>query len=100
MGQTILSAYGYRVLTANSGQKAVEILTQNNPPIDLLITDLVMPLMSGRELMEQARKLHPRLRILCTSGYAWPGNREDDPSYLQKPFTSQDLLLKVKQMLA
>ncbi|MEY4386080.1 MAG: hypothetical protein RLY20_1363 [Verrucomicrobiota bacterium] len=100
MGQTILSAYGYRVLTANAGQKALEILSQNNPPVDLLITDLVMPLMSGRELMEQSRKINPRLRILCTSGYAWPGNLEDDPSYLQKPYTSQDLLLKVKQMLA
>jgi CheY-like chemotaxis protein len=88
------------VLTANSGQKALELLTLNNPPVDLLITDLVMPLMSGRELMEQARKLHPRLRMLCTSGYAWPGNREDDYAYLQKPYTSQDLLLKVKQMLA
>jgi len=100
MGQMILSAYGYKVLTANSGQKAVEILSKYNPRVDLLITDLVMPVMSGRELMEQARKLSPSTRIVCTSGYAWPVSREEDPAYLQKPFTSQDLLLKVKQALS
>ncbi len=100
VGQMILASYGYKVLTANSGAKAVEILSKNDPPVQLLITDLVMPLMSGRELMEQARKLSPGLRIICTSGYAWPMSREEDPSYLQKPFTSQELLLKVKQALA
>jgi CheY-like chemotaxis protein len=100
VGQTILSAYGYNVITANSGQKAMEILTKNNPPVQLLVTDLVMPIMSGRELMEQARRLHPDIRIICTSGYAWPVSREEDPSYLQKPFTSQELLMKVKQALA
>ncbi len=100
VGQTILSAYGYNVLTANSGQKAVEILTRNKPPVELLVTDLVMPVMSGRELMEQARRLVPDIRIICTSGYAWPSSREEDPGYLQKPFTSQELLLKVKQALA
>lgn len=100
MGQTILSAFGYKVLTANSGPKAIEILKKNNPAVDLLVTDLVMPVMSGRELMEQARIISPGTRILCTSGYAWPASRAEDSSYLQKPFTSQELLLKVKQALA
>jgi CheY-like chemotaxis protein len=88
------------VLTANSGAKALEILSQGEPPVDLLITDLVMPLMSGRELMEQARLIAPGLRILCMSGYAWPAGREADPGYLQKPFTSQALLLRIKRALA
>src|SRR5207244_2681826 len=52
MGQTILSAYGYQVVTANSGQKALEVLRQNKTPVDVVITDLVMPTMSGRELIE------------------------------------------------
>src|SRR6266699_3254935 len=51
MGQTILSSFGYRVLTANSGQKALDILSRNDPPVDLVITDMVMPAMSGRELV-------------------------------------------------
>jgi two-component system cell cycle sensor histidine kinase/response regulator CckA len=101
MGQTILSAYGYKVITANSGQKAVDIISKGEPQIDLLITDLVMPSMSGRELVEQVRKLAPFTRIICSSGYVRPSSEEqENTSYLQKPFTSNDLLLKVKHAFA
>lgn len=99
MGDTILSAYGYRVLTANTGQKALALLTAEKTPVDLVITDLVMPLMSGRELVEQIRKLSPDTRILCTSGYVWPGSKQEQTAFLQKPFTTQELLMKVKQAL-
>jgi len=101
MGQTILSAYGYRVLTANSGQKALDILSKSDMQVDLVVTDLVMPGMSGRELVEHLRVLAPATRIICSSGYVRPnGQGQEDTGYLQKPFTSQDLLLKVKQALA
>ena len=100
MGETVLSAYGYRVLTANSGRKALEMLAQNNGPIDLTITDLVMPGMSGRELVEQIQQLWPGTRILCTSGYVWPAAQESERAYLPKPFTCQELLVKVKQVLS
>jgi CheY-like chemotaxis protein len=99
MGKTILSTYGYRVLTANGGQKALDILSQKDTSVDLVITDLVMPAMSGRELVERIRQLSPATRIICTSGYVWPAGQENDGAYLQKPFTSQELLLKVKQAL-
>ncbi|HXP62131.1 MAG TPA: ATP-binding protein [Dongiaceae bacterium] len=99
MGQTILSAYGYRVLTANSGQKALDLIARN-PAVDLVITDLVMPAMSGGELIEHLHRLSPATRILCTSGYVWPAGQDHVGTYLQKPFTSQELLLKVKQALA
>jgi signal transduction histidine kinase/CheY-like chemotaxis protein len=101
MGQTILSAYGYTVLTANSGQKAVDIISKGEPQIDLLITDLVMPTMSGRELVEQVRRLSPFTRVICSSGYVRPASEDqENTSYLQKPFTSQDLLVKVKRAFA
>jgi signal transduction histidine kinase len=100
MGQTILSAYGYRVLTANSGQKALEILARGDTTVDLVITDLVMPTMSGRELVEHIHQLAPQTRILCTSGFVRPPNHREDDAYLQKPFTSQDLLVKVKNALS
>jgi two-component system cell cycle sensor histidine kinase/response regulator CckA len=101
MGQTILSAYGYRVLTANSGQKALDILSRPDVQVDLVVTDLVMPGMSGRELVEHVRVLAPATRIICSSGYVRPsGQGQEDTGYLQKPFTSQDLLLKVKHALA
>ncbi len=98
MGQTVLSAFGYRVLTANSGQAALEILSRKEP-IDLVITDLVMPTMSGRELVEHIHRLDPGMRILCTSGYAHTGSVGTADDFLQKPFTSQDLLQKVRQVL-
>jgi nitrogen-specific signal transduction histidine kinase/CheY-like chemotaxis protein len=100
MGQTILSAHGYRVLTANSGQKALDILGQEDAAVDLVITDLVMPAMSGRELVEHIHRLEPAMRVLCTSGYVWPADHENGGAYLQKPFTTEELLVKVKQMLA
>jgi two-component system cell cycle sensor histidine kinase/response regulator CckA len=100
MGQTILSTYGYRILTANSGQKALDILSQNDQTVDLVITDLVMPAMSGRELVEHIQRLSPETRIMCTSGYMWPTSQDNSHPYLQKPFTSQELLLKVKHALA
>ena len=99
MGQTVLSAFGYRVLTASSGQRALELLTKPNEPVDLVVTDLVMPAMSGRELVEHVHRLSPATRVLCTSGCVWPVGQQTNGSYLQKPFTSQELLLKVKQCL-
>jgi signal transduction histidine kinase len=100
MGQMILSSYGYTVLTASSGQKALEIFTQAKKKIDLVITDLVMPKMSGRELSEQILRAAPGTRILWCSGYVRAASAEEQERYLQKPFTSQDLLRKVKEVLA
>ena len=100
MAETILTEYGYKVLTANSGQKALAILSRDDVPADLVVTDLVMPGMSGRELIERIRQLAPTMRILCTSGYVVPADKQTGTAYLQKPFTSAELLSKVKQILA
>lgn len=99
MGQTVLSSYGYRVLTANSGQRALDIFAADPSGIDLVITDLVMPGMSGRELVERLRGITPFVRILCSSGYVRAAGAVEDEIYLQKPFTSQELLRRVKQAL-
>jgi two-component system, cell cycle sensor histidine kinase and response regulator CckA len=100
MAETILTEYGYCVLTANSGQKALSILSGDHVQIDLVITDLVMPTMGGRELIERVRQLLPGTRIMCTSGYVLPADKQTGTPYLQKPFTSRELLAKVKQVLA
>jgi len=88
------------VLTANSGQKALEILARGDTSVDLIITDLVMPSMTGRELAEHVGRLAPGMRVLRISGFVRSGNAEDETTYLQKPFSSQDLLVKVKRALA
>jgi two-component system, cell cycle sensor histidine kinase and response regulator CckA len=100
MAETILTDYGYCILTANGGQQALKILSGEHVQIDLIITDLVMPGMGGRELVERVRQLMPGTRIMCTSGYTLPADKQVDTPYLQKPFTSRELLAKVKQVLA
>jgi len=99
MGEMILSSFGYKVLVANNGIKALEIFGEKSKEIDLVITDLVMPQMSGRELMDRLRKISPEVKIICASGFIRPPSNEEDENYLQKPFASQDLLRKVKQVL-
>ena len=100
MGRMVLSSYGYTVLTANSGQKALELFTHSKKKIDLVITDLVMPNMSGRELSEHILRALPETRIIWSSGYVRSANAQEQERYLQKPFSTQDLLRKVKQVLA
>ena len=100
MGEMVLTSFGYKVLTANSGAKALEIFTKKSSEIDLVITDLVMPQMSGRELIERMRRHSPNVKVICASGFVRPPSTEERQNYLQKPFASQDLLRKVKQVLS
>mgnify|MGYP003574950874 CR=1 FL=1 len=99
MGEMVLTSYGYKVLTASSGQEALDIFREKKDEIDLVITDLVMPQMSGRELIERLRQQAPKVKIICASGFVRPPSTEEQENYLQKPFASQDLLRKVKQIL-
>ncbi len=100
MAETILMEFGYKVLKANSGQQALAILSRDGIRVDLVVTDLVMPGMGGRELVEHIRQLTPATKILCTSGYVMPADKQTGTAYLQKPFTSAELLAKVKHVLA
>lgn len=100
MGEMVLSSFGYRVITANSGQEGVEKFSENAKDIDLVITDLVMPQMSGREVIEKLRRISPEVKIICMSGFVRQGAGDEGENYLQKPFASQDLLRKVKQVLS
>ena len=98
VGRTVLSASGYKVLTAQSGEKALEMLAEHKDKIDLVIVDWVMPRFSGQQLMERIRAEYPSVAVLCTSGYAHiPGTTDTD--FLQKPFTTQKLLERVKDKL-
>jgi signal transduction histidine kinase len=100
MAETILSEYGYHVLMANSAQKALAMLSLDNAHVDLVVTDLVMPTMGGRELVERIRQLSPKMRILCASGCILTPDQQIGLLFLQKPYTSRELLSKVRQALA
>jgi len=91
---------GYRVLDAGDGREALR-LAQGAGDIDLLITDVVMPRMTGRELADKLRMTAPLLRVLFMSGY--PGSLGDqlgrNVDLLEKPFTSLTLVSRVRQAL-
>jgi signal transduction histidine kinase/CheY-like chemotaxis protein len=99
MAETILADFGYKVMTAGSGQAALALLARPDVKVDMLITDLVMPGMGGRELVEHIRRAAIRLPVLCMSGYVMPAETQTGADYLQKPFTSRQLLSKVKAAL-
>jgi nitrogen-specific signal transduction histidine kinase len=99
MTDTILADYGYSVLTANGGQRALSILSRPGTTVDLIITDLVMPGMGGRELIDRIKQMYPATKIVCMSGYTTAAEKTPVPVSLRKPFTSVELLTKVKQAL-
>ena len=99
-----LEARGYRVLEAKDGETAQGIAANHSGAIDLLITDVVMPGMSGRELAKQLAESHPDTGVLYLSGYTedtivHEGVLESGTAFLQKPFTLQNLSRKVREVL-
>jgi CheY-like chemotaxis protein len=100
MAETVLAEYGYKVLTAGSGPNALALLARPELKVALVISDLVMPGMGGRELAEQVRHKFPRLPVMFMSGYVMPKDEHVPADYLQKPFTSAQLLQQVKVALA
>jgi len=99
LGLMVLSSVGYRVMTAHNGEQALEVFARSHGKIDLLITDMVMPHMNGRELIEKVRSLFPHTRIICSTACIRSLLTESDLNYLQKPFTAQGLLQKVRLAL-
>lgn len=104
LAERLLAGKGYRVTIAHRGAAALEIFEGAPDEIDLVVTDLVMPGMSGRELVERLHESRPRLRVLYMSGYTDDeiirrGLHDPNVSFLQKPFTGSELVAKVRRVL-
>jgi len=102
--QAILTRHGYTVLSADGGEQALGLVRECDRPIDLLLTDVVMPVMSGRDLVARLREILPDVRVLYTSGYiddaiVRHGILESAMVFIQKPFTPSQLLSKVREVL-
>lgn len=100
----MLQQAGYRVLSACGGQEAIDMCRAIDAPVHVLITDVVMPKMGGRELAARLRQVTPGIRVLFVSGYAdsvvlHHGILEADTHFLQKPFTVEQLGRKVREVL-
>jgi CheY-like chemotaxis protein len=101
----ILEAQGYRVIEARHGADALRVSAEHAGPIDLLVTDVVMPQMSGRELARRLTALRPGLRVLYVSGYTDDaivrhGMAGAGSAFLAKPFTADALADMVRRLLA
>ena len=95
---------GYKVLVSSGGKEARQFAGEHEGPIHLLLTDVVMPGVSGRELSEELVILRPDMRLLYMSGYTDDtvvrhGVLEQGMAFLQKPFTADSLLRKVREVL-
>jgi signal transduction histidine kinase/CheY-like chemotaxis protein len=100
----ILEEFGYAVIAASNGEEGMRLCKEFDGRIELLITDVVMPQMSGRELAEQVALLRPETKVLYMSGYTDDaivrhGILEDNVSFIQKPFSPDSFAFKAREVL-
>jgi CheY-like chemotaxis protein len=105
LARGVLQARGYNVLSASNGQEALHVVRDHvGPPIRLVITDVIMPLMGGKVMAEWLHMSHPELKILFTSGYtddaiAHHGVLDAGLEFLAKPYSPSVLVRRVREML-
>jgi signal transduction histidine kinase len=101
--EDVLSKQGYRVITAADGAEALHLVRQNDGEIDLVITDVVMPRLSGPEMVKHLQADHPGTKVIFMSGYAKQGSlaaiEDKEAEILEKPFSPQDVLTLVRKVL-
>ena len=94
---------GYRVLVARDGDEGFRLATEDPRQIHLLVTDVVMPNMSGPRLSERLRTTRPDTKTLYMSGYPDMGEGSEalrsQPNFIQKPFTQEELMRRVREVL-
>src|SRR5438270_6607560 len=102
LGETILRQAGYAVISVHRRLELEALLKSDTTDIDVLLTDIVMPEISGQELASQVRSRWPHARVIYTSGY--PSDElkgmQGDSAFLQKPFTPHELMAKIREVLA
>jgi two-component system cell cycle sensor histidine kinase/response regulator CckA len=104
LARVVLLAKGYKVLEAASGEEALKICEKHVGPIPLLVTDVIMPHISGQELARHVAALRPETKVLYMSGHTGgaigrPEISDSESPFLQKPFSSETLTRKVRDML-
>jgi CheY-like chemotaxis protein len=104
LSREVLEVYGYRVLEAESGEDALKVSEEHEGPIHLMVTDIVMPGISVRDLADRLKTFRPQMKVLYMSGYtgnaiAHQGVLNPGTPFLQKPFTPVGLVRKVREIL-
>jgi PAS domain S-box-containing protein len=105
VGREILEKLGYCVITAKSGADALALYRQNKGDIDLIILDMIMPGLGGRETYESLKKIDPSIKVLLSSGYDMDEHarsilNQGGSGFIQKPFSIQELSTKIREVLS
>jgi two-component system cell cycle sensor histidine kinase/response regulator CckA len=90
---------GYRVHEARNGNEAMQLFEQHGDSVDLVLTDMRMPFMGGADLARELRSRRQTLKLLCISGYPGGTDLEFSDDFLAKPFSRDELLAKVREVL-
>jgi two-component system cell cycle sensor histidine kinase/response regulator CckA len=104
VGTEMLSRAGYQILTASSGQEAVEIFRTSKEEIALIILDLIMPEMGGRRCLEELLAIDPEVRVLIATGYYANGPKQEiidagARGFIRKPFETKQILVEIRKIL-
>jgi PAS domain S-box-containing protein len=104
VGKKIMGSMGYEVLSANSGKEALAVYSEERQKIDLVILDMIMPTMGGKETYDHLKEINPAIKVLLSSGYSLNGQVQEILSqgcdgFIQKPFNIKDLSHKLRDIL-
>ena len=104
VGEELLEAMGYKVLLARDGEEAVELYEKNGDTIDIVLLDIVMPLMGGGEAYDRIKEMDPDVKVLLLSGYSIDGEAGEIldrgcDGFIQKPFTMKELSGRIREIM-
>ena len=104
VAKDLLEAMGYRLLTANNGEEAVEVYRKNRDDIDIVVLDMVMPTMGGGEAYDRMKEINPDIKVLLSSGYSIDGEateilKRGCNGFIQKPFKIEQLSRAIREVL-
>ena len=100
IGRILLEKLGYRVIAVTSPHEAIDVVKERGRELSLLITDMIMPGMSGIDLIKKVKECAPQVRCILSSGYGvgpLPGDKKME--FLEKPYTIETLAAKIKKVL-
>ena len=104
LGATLIKNFGYKVVTANDGKEALEIYQREGESISLIILDLIMPVMDGRQCLNEVLRIDPKAKVIIASGYSESGSAKGvmeagAKGYIRKPYNMRQLLTTIREVL-
>ncbi len=104
LGARLLNQFGYKVITADDGKKAIEIYQREGDGVSLVILDLIMPVLDGKKCLEEILRINPNAKVVVASGYSDGGSSDGvmvagAKGFIQKPYKMRQFLTTVREIL-